>query len=238
MKRLSTISIKEPCTQSWNEMSPDSSGRFCASCQKTVVDFTKFTNEELISYFQQRKNFGCGRFTENQLSISIPQRPKRLTFWTVNKFAAASLIAALGFSFKGSAQVRSVTPTHSISERVANNIVSERLIVIGGIIKDEQNEGVPGASVEVQDLSIATITDLDGRFQLSIPQSSLKNGFFYLEVKSIGYEVLIKAINQRDYYSSVSIELKLSPSLLGGISVYRPTKWQRFKWWVKNNFLN
>jgi hypothetical protein len=239
MKRSFTISIKEPCTQSWDEMSPDNAGRFCASCQKTVIDFTKFSDEELISYFQQRKHFGCGRFTEKQLAIKIPDRlSPLLPFWKMSKYLAASMIAAAGLGGEVFAQKNEITQISVENEVKKEDTVSsrEKHISIAGIIVDERGEGIPGVAIEVQNSNITTITDIDGRFQLSIPKSSCKNGYFYLNIKSIGYEDLIKAINLSNYYASVSIKLNLSTSILGDICVYRPTKWRRFKFWMKNNF--
>jgi hypothetical protein len=37
------ITIPEPCTQDWNEMQPVPGGRYCAHCQKAVVDFSRMT---------------------------------------------------------------------------------------------------------------------------------------------------------------------------------------------------
>ena len=41
------IRIQNPCNENWNSMLPDKKGRFCNSCNKTVVDFTKMKNTEI-----------------------------------------------------------------------------------------------------------------------------------------------------------------------------------------------
>jgi hypothetical protein len=57
-------------------MTPNEQGRFCGSCQKTVVDFTTFFAEDIQNYFT--KHYGqkvCGRFKKQQLNpidIQIP----------------------------------------------------------------------------------------------------------------------------------------------------------------------
>ena len=44
------ISIADPCRQNWDEMQVIKDGRYCASCQKTVVDFTAMSDQEVLSW--------------------------------------------------------------------------------------------------------------------------------------------------------------------------------------------
>jgi hypothetical protein len=63
------IYIPEPCHENWGSMTPNEQGRFCGSCQKTVVDFTTFFAEDIQNYFT--KHYGqkvCGRFKKQQLN--------------------------------------------------------------------------------------------------------------------------------------------------------------------------
>lgn len=66
------ISIPKPCHEDWNKMTPDAKGAFCASCQKSVYDFSKKTDEEIIAVFEkEEKGKVCGRFTPAQLSRPV-----------------------------------------------------------------------------------------------------------------------------------------------------------------------
>ncbi len=57
------ISIPTPCEASWQEMKPETSGRFCSSCEKTVVDFTSMNKTQIENYFLQKaQQKTCGRF--------------------------------------------------------------------------------------------------------------------------------------------------------------------------------
>lgn len=73
-KQLHTIRLNNPCQQKWTGMQESSMGRFCSECQKEVIDFTQFTNAELIDYFTTNKiKEGCGRFLTSQLNtVKIP----------------------------------------------------------------------------------------------------------------------------------------------------------------------
>jgi hypothetical protein len=60
--------IPTPCNESWNDMKPESKGRFCGSCEKTVVDFSRMSDFSIVNYLENHKNEKvCGRFTKPQL---------------------------------------------------------------------------------------------------------------------------------------------------------------------------
>lgn len=63
------ISIPKPCNENWNSMSPNKNGRFCNSCNKIVIDFTKMHNPEIQKYFSENSNNEriCGHFKLNQI---------------------------------------------------------------------------------------------------------------------------------------------------------------------------
>ncbi len=50
------------------------------------------------------------------------------------------------------------------------NYVSFAQRMVSGTVWDENNEGMPGASVVIKDLDLGTITDMNGYFQLSVPE--------------------------------------------------------------------
>jgi hypothetical protein len=78
MKRL-TLSIQNPCNENWDNMEPRSIGKHCLSCNKTVVDFTNFTDEQLLQFFQKPQESICGRIEEERLNspLILPVLPKK-----------------------------------------------------------------------------------------------------------------------------------------------------------------
>lgn len=71
------ISIPKPCLENWNAMKPNEKGRFCKSCTKTVVDFTKKTSKEIQEYVVEHKNENiCGHFYSKQLDSLVIQIPE------------------------------------------------------------------------------------------------------------------------------------------------------------------
>ncbi len=79
MKKI-RISIENPCHEDWDNMTPETQGRFCNSCEKIVVDFTHFSDSEILQYFAKPKTEKiCGRFNQDQLTpkiAPIPIQPK------------------------------------------------------------------------------------------------------------------------------------------------------------------
>ena len=49
-------------------MQPTEQGRFCAGCQKTVVDYTSLSDRELVRLLAHASKTSCGRFRNEQLN--------------------------------------------------------------------------------------------------------------------------------------------------------------------------
>ena len=50
------------------------------------------------------------------------------------------------------------------------NYISYAQRTISGSVLDENNEGIPGASIVIKELDLGTITNIDGYFELSVPE--------------------------------------------------------------------
>ncbi|MBC3846045.1 energy transducer TonB [Winogradskyella echinorum] len=77
MKPNYSISIPAPCHEEWSKMTPNEKGRFCQSCSKTVVDFTKMNVNEIQDYIQLNKDKRiCGHIKQSQLNsinLKVPE---------------------------------------------------------------------------------------------------------------------------------------------------------------------
>jgi hypothetical protein len=70
-RKAFSFDIPEPCHEGWENMQPAEKGRYCSSCEKVVVDFTRMTDGELLRYMQSATASVCGRMTESQLSRAM-----------------------------------------------------------------------------------------------------------------------------------------------------------------------
>jgi len=73
------ITIPKPCDKDWNAMLPDTTGKFCQNCSKSVIDFTKMTEDEIEDYFLVLNGETvCGRFQSmksNVVTLQIQNKP-------------------------------------------------------------------------------------------------------------------------------------------------------------------
>jgi len=68
MKNTLKIEIPNPCKANWEKMSLNDIGRHCTSCNTTVVDFTKMTDDEIVKYLSSNSTQNtCGHFLKGQI---------------------------------------------------------------------------------------------------------------------------------------------------------------------------
>lgn len=72
MSKVIQIKVPKPCHENWRNMTPKEQGRFCGSCEKIVVDFSKMSDKEMLSHLSKAAGQPvCGRFANDQLNRKI-----------------------------------------------------------------------------------------------------------------------------------------------------------------------
>lgn len=72
------------------------------------------------------------------------------------------------------------------------SLANAQEIVVKGVIRDQQNQTLPGASVLVKGTQSGTVTDVDGNYSIGVP-----NGEAVLVISFIGYETQEIAVGNR-----------------------------------------
>ncbi len=105
------ISIKKPCHENWNDMTPNEQGAFCGKCVKTVVDFTNKSLDEIKAFFADKgQQKICGRFEEQQLTaLSFDAFFERFKRFEFTKRLAVILFFTFGFWLFGMPSVAAQT---------------------------------------------------------------------------------------------------------------------------------
>ena len=165
------ISIPEPCHEDWNKMTPNEKGRFCDSCEKTIIDFSNYSKTELAKRINSGENM-CGRFKPEQLNTP-------LNYHGPLYLKGANWILSLAGLVAVSAPVlsqSSVIQSSALSELLENKdeyFVSEPdkdTLVLKSTVRDAMTgEGLPFALVQVKGQSKRfTETDINGKFRLAV----------------------------------------------------------------------
>jgi hypothetical protein len=168
MRKVININIPEPCHEDWNTMTPQEKGRHCAVCNKTVVDFTKSTDEQLINTFESEGNL-CGRFKSSQLNRDVVLSRKEKNNY--RSLAASGLFAMLSFNSHEVKAQGATKLVHSDSiygnQNLQKTVLSaSKHVIVKGKIIDESGLPLPGAIVLIRGTTIGTTTNFDGDFSI------------------------------------------------------------------------
>lgn len=159
------LSIPKPCHENWEEMSPVEKGNFCSVCSKTVYDFTKASDEEIITRLHQKKNT-CGRFSTAQLNRDIYVSKHNSSYWTL---AVTSMIGFLGVGIQNSyTQVKPDT----IQTASKQNFIKQKVLLpqkrsITGVVSDEIGP-LTGVSIRIKGNTNGTTSDFEGKYSLEV----------------------------------------------------------------------
>lgn len=164
-----SFQIAEPCHESWNKMTPEAQGRFCAACQRCVVDFTAKTPEQIKSIYEQEGGDVCGRVRASQLNAAARPAVRGVAsrilrgLKPVQMFALA-LAGAFTFLFHAPVQAQKEVLMGKIAYVAPTATITGRVTWEGGKL--------PATHVTVQayqngSVVASTTTDALGRYTLS-----------------------------------------------------------------------
>jgi hypothetical protein len=165
MKKPIQISIPTPCHENWEAMTPADKDRFCASCQKTVIDFSNATDREIAALYKKDKNT-CGRFRADQLDRDLVIPKEKNSIWMA---ASAAIISFIGL---GTHDVVAQTP--KMKQETQNTPVKPAFKAfqtsaqkkIKGKVTDEK--GTPLQNAEVKNITTGTTVNTDKKGMYTI----------------------------------------------------------------------
>lgn len=233
------IQISNPCHEDWGRMQAHTNGKFCGSCQKPVIDFTCFSDQELQDWFIKNEEKSCGRFKPEQLDRLIIAKEN----YTLSKFKpsliAASLLAFLSFPKLSDAKV--IEPPYSQTELYPNNTSYEKQAVIltdtlkiikGRIIDKDDKQSLPSVSVMVNQRLAFASTDEKGNFEIKLP-SDFDDKNCTLTITYIGYKPLYSTVNLSTN-KRLNLELCASNEMMGDVVITRAPFWKRIYYKMRN----
>lgn len=227
-KNTYTIDIPKPCHENWNTMTPDDKGRFCAQCSKTVVDFTRMSDHQIVQLLEKSDSNICGHVTTDQLNrdISSNEPVFQRTFYPLPYLLSGLLLLGLPSCNFAQKQVTEPEPPHFIlGEIIQHPEVSELDNIIKGTVIDSfTSEILPNIKLQLFDDTVMiafAFTDLDGNFKMEVPSETSKSLRLVILSSYDEYQEKTISINKAtDLPWSTKIYLTPQPATLEGEVIY------------------
>jgi len=231
-----TISIKNPCSENWNSFERRGDSGFCLSCQKNVVDFTKYSDEEVIEYFRKhRSEKTCGRLNDTQLkTYSLPKKKSDL-----NGIAAALAAGLLAIANPAESQVTTSTYEATMLDdngvtRTPGTSNKEGWYRINGqVFHPYDDSKMPGVAVVIKGIDKGTYTDANGKFSLDYYGEESER--IMLELSFAGYGPMEREIylwRKITDLSPITFRIEIPTTILMGEVVYSDPWYRPRRWWM------
>lgn len=187
MKKPIQITIPIPCHENWQQMTVIDKGKFCASCEKKVFDFTNSSDREIASVLKKTNN-SCGRFRSSQLNRDLIVPTEKSTLWI------AASAAVISFLTIGTNRVLAQEPVTTEQEPVQQKPYmtgksTTTPITIKGIVLDSNKMSIPGVNILNMKTDIEIQSDFDGLFSIEAHKGDMLEISF---LNMIGQEIIIR----------------------------------------------
>lgn len=205
------LQIPEPCHENWDEMVDAQGGRHCLVCTKTVMDFTNYTDEQLLDYFKKPKNQNtCGRFYGHQLDKELIPLTQRRFQWAGKFFAGVALIFTGFFNqISRASNSKQKIQTEQLNLKISE-LSKQQNGGISGRVLDENGLPINEAMVHCKNNKSSVLTDANGIFYLNfIPANT--NTLIELEITKTNYSVVIYESEYKDLPERIEVDLLYNP---------------------------
>jgi len=210
MKTNFKLSVKTPCTEKFENFKKTASGGFCNSCTKEVIDFTSMSDQEIIAYFNTRKENTCGKFNQTQLKTYAEYSARE-------KRSSHSMIAAFGLSIisilsTGNTAAQEKKPKYNVHSNAIkkNNDSLKQLVkkdtIYRGRVTDKDGT-LPGVSVLIKGTTRGGETDYDGNFSVKANIGDV------LVISYLGYETIEFTVSKTTRF--IPVKMVESGEVLG-----------------------
>jgi hypothetical protein len=149
-------------------MTPTQQGRFCNKCEKPVVDFTGFTDQQVLQYFLTNPFPVCGRLQQAQREHTFIDTSPKINR-SLSPVAAATLLTLTAISMAAAA--RNTPHPVAIQQVQQSNKQAAALtlpdsVIITGIVKDEHGAPLENAAIVCGEIKL--LSDKNGYFRFTL----------------------------------------------------------------------
>ena len=254
LKKMTQLSIASPCSEQWSDMPPVRRDcRFCAVCDKQIVDFTQKTDAEILAYLQNGQGKVCGRFKEEQLErpLVLSKTPHRSGLTAVAASFAAVLAAQQPVASQSTAPISTEQTPVDVDRYTLGNVQrynyleeqDSMRIISGKVIDEERKTGLPGVNVMLGNSGYGAVTDKNGAFSFEAPNALVMQDTTQLRFYYLGYEEKLATLPERAKEEDIAMEYSMRSdfaivdckvplveqerTMMGGVQLSKPSLGQR-----------
>lgn len=191
-------------------------GRFCSSCQRTLVDLRDKSNEEISALIQDRGKL-CGVVAPSQMrvagTVDLSKQTKPWRNWLLGMYAfVAALLISPTVAKAQSPEVQTETTLHPKRESelpaydTNHRNPSQGIEIKGVVIDEDTGEPIPFCNIVSENKQYGAVSDFDGVFSLTLTEMPDVSELQFI-VSTILYDTANITISQKQLAQAGVIDL-------------------------------
>lgn len=235
-----TMRKPPPCYQDWDATAKVPSGRLCAQCDKTIVDFSKKTWVDILEIQKASQFSTCGKYSDKQIKHWGHQPPAVDLSW-FRKLSLTGMLVLVGLkSVDAQVVEKSIATEMLIHDSVLSPKDSTGFTEFKGILLDSiTNKPLSYATLILPQKNGGVYTNEDGSFKLLVPNDLILGNKVQVTFKCMGYQDK-KLILVKESVYTLSLKASIVPEGLV-FRVSEPTlkqktgkPFRRMRYWLNN----
>lgn len=214
MVKTYSLSVNRPCSEPWDTMQPAENGRFCAVCQKNVVDFSVMNDAQIIAFFENYQGGRlCKKIKKSQQNRVFVVRQKHKIVQRQRFFWKAAAVGLGIFLLSTQATQAQNAPQDTTISSKRDSTSPKRNFPTVAYLKAEisyKKDGIvqllPHTQVDIihkGQIYKSLKTDKSAKIELALPREVWEDGFslYWQNLEVQGQENI--AIHQRNKWLKV-----------------------------------
>jgi hypothetical protein len=160
------INIAEPCHENWDGMGSHPQGKHCSKCEKTVHDFSSYSDSQIFNFFKEGSNV-CGRFKSSQLGRDLSPRTTLSPSWAIA--ACGLLLMSSGALNAQNNNTLALDSSHQTVSQISVQLT--RVIAATFSEANTREANIRKMRIKIDSFSIDVDIDSSRKASVTIPQT-------------------------------------------------------------------
>ncbi|HWY97831.1 MAG TPA: carboxypeptidase-like regulatory domain-containing protein [Bacteroidia bacterium] len=164
------LTIPTPCHENWENMTPNEQGKHCKSCNKTVIDFSLFTDKQLLEFFSKVTGNICGRLTNFQTNRQLVYvEPARNHFLYKLLFGTALVAGIASANANYNPNTKPLIENYDLHKPGEAPQGDTTHFITGTVIDSTTSKPIANVLVAIKGTTEPVQTDGNGHFKVFVP---------------------------------------------------------------------